>query len=180
MEIEWNELLQMRFDLVDRMSRTSDDLNLNKETWVRYILSEIGKLPDDLIDNLMRRETVEKVDQGKDRETKDALTESEEKIERALLFEEALRASVATSGGEATLMLPEKMTALVERHKEQKGKLAEAALANLEAAVKEEVWDEKILHGAPAVETFNRLKEQKVRDRVNRLRMLASSGGVRF
>jgi len=91
MEIEYNELLQMRYDLVDRMSRLADDLNLNKDTWVRYVLTNVGKLPKDLIDNLMARETTERVDSVKDAETVHALTESTNLLVAADTVDESMR-----------------------------------------------------------------------------------------
>jgi hypothetical protein len=90
LEIEYNELLQMRFDLVDRMGRTADDMELNKEVWIRYVLEKIAKLPKDLVDNLLKREQMEKVDLEKDKDTAAALTENRNLLEKVSVVEESM------------------------------------------------------------------------------------------
>jgi len=54
LEIERSELVQMRFDLMDRMVRMGNDVGFNREAWIPYVLEEFGQLPKQLIEKLLK------------------------------------------------------------------------------------------------------------------------------
>jgi len=51
-EIERAELLQMRVDLMDRLSRLGQDMQFNPDVWTTYVLEEVGRLPKDMVEKL--------------------------------------------------------------------------------------------------------------------------------
>lgn len=59
MELERSELLNMRADLLDRYLRLGNDSGMNMSKWVPFILTEIGKLPVDLVQRMLMKEDEE-------------------------------------------------------------------------------------------------------------------------
>ncbi len=53
MELERSELLNMRADLLDRYVRLGNDTGMNMSRWVPFVLTEIGKLPVDLVERML-------------------------------------------------------------------------------------------------------------------------------
>lgn len=56
---EWErlELVQLRYQIVESMSRLAMDLQLNPRAWALYILKTYAKIPEDLIGKLIKRTT---------------------------------------------------------------------------------------------------------------------------
>lgn len=157
MEIEYNELLQMRFDLVDRMARTGQDLNLPTEVWYRYVLSSVGKLPKDLVDALLTPQPQENIDaKGADR-LKDAIKDNKPLFEAIDGLERAYSACTHHSGAQADL-------------NESNQKIFRKGEVTKE-------WSESLLHGSPAVGAVRTTQMERAKSRLERLSAMASNFG---
>lgn len=54
-EFERLELIQLRYQIIDAMSRLANDLNLDAKVWATYILLNYAKLPEDLVTRLINK-----------------------------------------------------------------------------------------------------------------------------
>jgi hypothetical protein len=157
MEIEYNELLQMRFDLVDRMVRTADTLGIDKTKWVRYVLTNVAKLPIELIDNLMVRSDTAKVDSVKDAETASMLKENEDLVNAMNEVEQSMKACRVHSGPQQGIT-----EETIQKFKDVDSK----------KGVSEDVFDKSDGPGVVRTELCERAK-----NRLERLQAMASSVG---
>ena len=55
-EMERKDLLNMRFDLLERALQLGQDNSWNMNFWIRYVMSEYARMPDTLIDSLLKKE----------------------------------------------------------------------------------------------------------------------------
>lgn len=135
MEIERSELLQMRFDLMDRLLRLGADMGLDKTVWNAYIMREIGQFPQSMIDELAAKAPqegggeFESMDDGLkkalDEEVEQALEEDPEKALALTFLSEGMgrvnnmdsAITGARSGKGWTPESAEKETTLVEEIK---------------------------------------------------------------
>lgn len=54
-EFERLELIQLRYQIIDAMSRLANDLNLDARVWATYVLLHYAKLPEDLVTKLINK-----------------------------------------------------------------------------------------------------------------------------
>jgi hypothetical protein len=54
-EFERLELVQLRYQIIDAMSRLANDLNLDAKVWATYVLLNYAKLPEDLVTRLINK-----------------------------------------------------------------------------------------------------------------------------
>jgi hypothetical protein len=166
MEIEYNELLQMRFDLVDRMGRTSDDLGLNRSAWVRWVLENVAKFPNDLIDTLLSTEATESLDPGKVREAGEAYDEKTQKLmSEAMLIDEAESAAHVPSGATPEFSQDHITQALSDSKLLTEGKESPRT------------WSESIFENTDADSAHREFAEKRCKDRLDRLKNMAASIG---
>lgn len=152
MEIEFNELLQMRFDLVDRMARTGQDLQLPREEWLKYVLVNVGKMPKTMIDSLLAppKTAAQAQDQAAMAEDVKPL------IEVAAAVEEALANCRSTSGVQMGF------------GSEQRKQIAEGTKKS---------WSSTVFESAASSSVVTSEQEARAKNRLNRLRAMASSIG---
>lgn len=161
MEIEYNELLQMRFDLVDRMARAGQDLSLPTETWYRYVLTNVAKLPRELVDHLLAKpaeggEPGEHLTGRQVAYIQDAVKDQEPLFEAVDEMERAYSACTQTSGAQADLK--------------------ESLMESLDSA-KGKVWDEAAIHASPAGASLREFQMERAKNRLDRLHAMACSIG---
>jgi len=161
MEIEYNELLQMRFDLVDRMARAGQDLNLPTETWYRYVLTNVAKLPRDLVDALLAKPEEggtpgEAVTPKQAAYLQDAAADQQPLFEAVDEMDRAYSACTQVSGAQSDLK-----GSLMESLEKDKGR----------------VWDEGIIHGSPAGASLREFQMTRAKNRLDRLHAMACSIG---
>jgi hypothetical protein len=162
MEIEYNELLQMRWDLVDRVGRGGRDLALNEDEWRRYVLKKFARLPDDIIDRLTAKAQAEaagrpvKPDAVLDEEARKAIEENRdvfEGLEAAELSRKASRVKATPTRS-----------------------LTQENLARFEQDKKRE-WEDEIFERAPGGAIFRAEQERRAMERLERLKNMATNIG---
>lgn len=57
-EMERKDLINMRYDLLERALQLGDDRQWDMAFWSRYVMREYGQMSDDLIDNLLKNQDV--------------------------------------------------------------------------------------------------------------------------
>jgi len=158
MEIEYNELLQMRWDLVDRMARVAEDLRLNPVTWIRYVLINVGKLPSDLVDSLMAQQQEESLESPQAAEMAAALKENKELVENLNEVERSLQACRHFSGPQLGLT---------------EDRVKEFVQVGKDKEIPDNLFDAK--SGGAA--TVRKMQEERAKARLDRLNAMACSIG---